>query len=196
MKYPKVDGLYVIDGGKFKILTGSRAQVWHSTAYKTTGGLLKEDLLKNKHGEIVSKKKHDQESKDSNLIKHGYSFKKDGTFGYEKIKGLSGVTARNSSRRSTKATTARKSKAASVEGVSAQQGGGFNVEDNTLPGLAATAAQFGGRRSSRRKFKGGSSTLNPDTLYGGRHKSKRHTRHRAMSSSLAGGYAGTSNLFL
>ena len=194
MKYPKVDGLYVIDGGKFKILTGSRAQVWHSTAYKTTGGLLKEDLLKNKHGEIVSKKKHEQESKDSNLIKHGYSFKKDGTFGYEKIKGLSGVTAR---KRSTKSTTARKSKAASLEGLSDQQGGGFNVEDNTLPGLAATAAQFGGRHSRRRKHKGGgSSTFSPDTLYGGRRRSKTHNRKRAMSSSLAGGYAGTSNLFL
>ena len=193
MKYPKVDGLYVIDGGKFKLLTGSRAQVWHSTAYKTTGGLLKEDLLKNKHGEIVSKKKHEQESKDSNLIKHGYSFKKDGTFGYEKIKGLSGVTAR---KRSTKSTTARKSKAASLEG-SDQQGGGFNVEDNTLPGLAATAAQFGGRHSRRRKHKGGgSSTFSPDTLYGGRRRSKTHNRKRAMSSSLAGGYAGTSNLFL
>ena len=42
---------------KYKVLTGKRAQVWHETAYQTSGGLTKGDLLKNKHGRIVSKKK-------------------------------------------------------------------------------------------------------------------------------------------
>jgi hypothetical protein len=37
---------------------GSRAKVWHGTAHHTSGGLTKKDLMKNKHGEIVSKKKH------------------------------------------------------------------------------------------------------------------------------------------
>ena len=36
---------------------GSRAEVYHGTAKKTTGGLEKDNLLKNKHGYIVSKKK-------------------------------------------------------------------------------------------------------------------------------------------
>ena len=35
---------------------GSRAEVYHGTALKTSGGLLKENLVKNKHGYIVSKK--------------------------------------------------------------------------------------------------------------------------------------------
>ena len=36
---------------------GSRAQVMHGTADKTVGGLRKEDLMYNKAGRIVSKKK-------------------------------------------------------------------------------------------------------------------------------------------
>ena len=36
---------------------GSRAQVMHGTAKKTSGGLLKKDLTYNKSGSIVSKKK-------------------------------------------------------------------------------------------------------------------------------------------
>lgn len=36
---------------------GSRAQVWHGTAEKTSGGLKKKDLTVNKRGAIVSKKK-------------------------------------------------------------------------------------------------------------------------------------------
>ena len=38
--------------------TGSKAQVWHGNADHTTGGLHKGDLMKNKSGRIVSKKKH------------------------------------------------------------------------------------------------------------------------------------------
>ena len=36
---------------------GSRAQVMHGTAEKTTGGLTKNDLEYNKNGRIVSKKR-------------------------------------------------------------------------------------------------------------------------------------------
>jgi hypothetical protein len=36
---------------------GSRAQVFHGTAKKTSGGLTKKDLKKNKYGSIVSAKK-------------------------------------------------------------------------------------------------------------------------------------------
>ena len=51
------DGMYHIKGDKFPVLVGSRAQVMHKTAYKTTGGLTKKDLKKNKHGKIVSRAK-------------------------------------------------------------------------------------------------------------------------------------------
>ena len=38
---------------------GSRAEVWHGNAKKTSGGLTKDDLMKNnKTGRIVSKKMH------------------------------------------------------------------------------------------------------------------------------------------
>lgn len=50
------DGLYHIDGQTYKTLVGSRAAVYHGTAYKTSGGLTKKDLEQNKHGRIVSKK--------------------------------------------------------------------------------------------------------------------------------------------
>ena len=37
---------------------GSKAKVWHGNADHTAGRLKKEDLMKNKSGRIVSKKKH------------------------------------------------------------------------------------------------------------------------------------------
>lgn len=67
----------------YKKTYGSRAEVFHGTALKTTGGLIKKDLMKNKHGEIVSKKKHMTAKKEKRLEKHGY-FAKKGKFGYVK----------------------------------------------------------------------------------------------------------------
>jgi hypothetical protein len=61
--------------------TGTRAEVWHGTAKHTSGGLEKKDLLKNKHGRIVSKRKHNSEKKSKRLIKAGYGTKK-GKFGF------------------------------------------------------------------------------------------------------------------
>ena len=40
-------------------LVGSRAEVFHGSALRTTGRLTKDDLMKNKAGRIVSKKRHD-----------------------------------------------------------------------------------------------------------------------------------------
>ena len=62
---------------------GSRAQVWHGTAKKTSGGLTRKDLLKNKAGRIVSKRKHFTAKKDKRLVKAGYLTKK-GKFGFIK----------------------------------------------------------------------------------------------------------------
>jgi|TARA_Y100000389_G_C17030001_1_gene302986 hypothetical protein len=75
------DGLYHIKGKKYSVLEGSRAQVYHKNAYKTTGGLTKSMLFKNKRGEIVSLKKHKSAKKDKRLEKAGY-FTKKGKFGY------------------------------------------------------------------------------------------------------------------
>ena len=57
---------------------GSRAEVWHENAKMTTGRLSKKDLLKNKQGRIVSKKKirHMKDPKKNPLLKLGYQRKK------------------------------------------------------------------------------------------------------------------------
>ena len=58
-KYNKhKDGCYYIYEIKYEKLTGSRKEVWQNIAYKTTGGLIKDDLLENPNGKIISKNKH------------------------------------------------------------------------------------------------------------------------------------------
>lgn len=47
------------NGTKYNMRVGSRAQVMHRTAYKTSGGLLLVDLKMNKWGRIVSKRKQE-----------------------------------------------------------------------------------------------------------------------------------------
>ena len=75
------DGHYHIHGRKYEELEGSRAKVWHQTAYKTSGGLMKHHLIMNKHGRIVSKKKHGTAKKEKRLEKAGYKTRK-GKFGF------------------------------------------------------------------------------------------------------------------
>jgi len=53
----KTNGKYNIDGKIYDKLSGSRKEVIDGKAYQTTGSLLKDDLLVNKYGTIVSKKK-------------------------------------------------------------------------------------------------------------------------------------------
>jgi phage anti-repressor protein len=58
-KYNKQkDGYYHIHEKKYEKLNGSRNEVWENIAYRTTGGLIKEDLLENQNGKIISKNKH------------------------------------------------------------------------------------------------------------------------------------------
>jgi hypothetical protein len=84
MKRPvrSTDGLYHIKGKSYKMVRGSRAQVWNGTAYKTEGGLLRSALMKS-HGRIVSAKKHKTAKKELRLQKYGY-FAQKGKFGYVK----------------------------------------------------------------------------------------------------------------
>lgn len=56
---------------------GSKAQVWHGTAKHTSGGLTKSHLMRNKHGRIVSRRKHNLGKKSiKHLVKLGYKAKK------------------------------------------------------------------------------------------------------------------------
>ena len=80
---------------------GSRAEVFHGTCKKTSGGLEKKDLIKNKHGEIVSRKKHLSAKKEKRLEKYGF-FTQKGKFGFVKKDGK-----RKSARKSRK-TKSRK----------------------------------------------------------------------------------------
>ena len=62
---------------------GSRAEVMHGTAEKTSygkSGLKKKDLKYNKQGKIVSKKMSARAKKEKRLVKAGYKTKK-GVFG-------------------------------------------------------------------------------------------------------------------
>ena len=91
------DGKYHIKGSKYEILVGSRAQVWHGTAYKTPGGLKKDGLLKNKNDRYVSRKKHTTAKREKRLEKHGF-FAKKGVFGM--VRG----TPKGASRKSRRST--------------------------------------------------------------------------------------------
>ena len=82
----KVDGVYNIKGKKFSKLIGSRAEVYHGTAFKTAGSLEKKDIMMNKNGRIVSVKKHKTAKKEKRLEKYGY-FTKKGKFGFVKKDG-------------------------------------------------------------------------------------------------------------
>ncbi len=49
----------VVSGGSLKQKArGSKLEVWNGTARRTSGGLTKNDLMQNKRGKVVSKKKH------------------------------------------------------------------------------------------------------------------------------------------
>ena len=84
-RYTKsASGQYIIQGKRYEMLFGSRAQVYHGSAYKTSGGLKKNELMQNKNGRMVSKSKHNTAKKERRLIKAGYGTKK-GKFGFVKI---------------------------------------------------------------------------------------------------------------
>jgi len=102
------DGMYHVGGSKYKNLVGSRAMVWNGTAQKTQygrAGLKKGDLVKNKWGRIVSRKKHNSGKKTGlkRLHAKGY-FTRKGKFGVLK-KG-----SKSPKKRSRKRGRKRKSK--------------------------------------------------------------------------------------
>ena len=88
------------------MVVGSRAQVWHGTADKTSGGLTKNDLMM-KDGRIKSKRASRSAKKNKNLVKAGWITKK-GKFGAVRVEDVKkkkgGMTPKKkkSSRRSNK----------------------------------------------------------------------------------------------
>ena len=92
------DGKYHVKGKSYSLLVGSRAQVWHGTAFKTSGGLEKKDLLMNKNGRVVSLSKHKHEKKVDRL----------GELGIKAVKGKFGPTKKAMSKGSKKKRRTRK----------------------------------------------------------------------------------------
>lgn len=89
------DGKYHIKGKVYELLEGSIAQVMHATAYKTPGGLTRDKLKQNKHGDIVSRKVSTRAKREKRLEKAGY-FTKKGKFGF--VKRASSSTKRRKKR--------------------------------------------------------------------------------------------------
>lgn len=142
------NGKYMVQGKSFELLIGSRAQVWHGTAYKTAGGLTKSHLMQNKSGRIVSKAKHNTAKKDNRLVKAGFGTKK-GTFGYVKLNSKKGGTA---SIPSAQVTT------------NMGQIQSPNMNNSTS---GPSSAKSGGRRKKgSRKLRGGSYALSPSPYSG------------------------------
>jgi hypothetical protein len=65
------DGNCNIDGKIYSKLCGTREDVWYGNAYKTSGGLIKNDLIVNSNGKIISKKKSITETLDNKFEKYG-----------------------------------------------------------------------------------------------------------------------------
>ena len=88
-------GGYTIKGKHYDKCVGSRAEVGHGTAYKTSGGLTKSDIKQNKHGRWVSKALSTLATKEKRLKRAGYHTKK-GKFGSYKVNTAKGKKSRRS----------------------------------------------------------------------------------------------------
>jgi hypothetical protein len=120
---------------------GTRAQVWHGTAKKTSGGLTKAALMMNKHGRIVSRKKHNTAKREKRLVKAGFLTKK-GQFGFIK----KGSRGRGRSRK--------------MRGGAEEE---MMMEDDEM--MYDDDDKMGGRRRSR-KMRGGMYALSPSPISG------------------------------
>ena len=134
---------------------GTRAQVWHGTAKKTSGGLTKTQLMMNKHGRIVSRKKHSTAKRENRLVKAGFLTKK-GHFGFikkgsRKMRGGTGMP--------TGTGMPSNPQVAAMNGPNTSN---FAASPATITkGLQpTTATKTGGRRRSRRSIRGGGNGLN------------------------------------
>jgi len=80
------------------MVVGTRAEVWHGTVDKTSGGLTKKDLFKDKNGRIRSKRASKSAKNNNNLVKAGWVTKK-GQFGAVRIDGFKKRSAKKGSKK-------------------------------------------------------------------------------------------------
>jgi len=175
---------------------GTRAEVMHNTAKRTSGGLAKSDLMYNKNGRIVSRAKHNSAKREMRLLKYGYSAKK-GKFGY--VKTTPRVRSSSKSRRSSKRT--RRSRMRGGAGLEpADVNSSFMIKEvRAMPFSPLDRALVGGRRRSRRsrRMRGGNNiynnALSPASLSGSGIDGQGVTDYGASGSNsvqLAAGMAG------
>ena len=192
-RYSKKNGKYNIAGSNYEMLSGTRAQVWHGTAYKTSGGLTKKNLFKNKNGRIVSKAKHSSAKRENRLIKNGYGTKK-GHFGFVKLNGTS-KKGRSKKMRGGQAYGNSFNPASFLgNGIDGQ---GITNYGNSSIDVQLAAGQAGGRRrrGSSRRMRGGDvygNSLNPSLISGSGIDGQGITDygHSSIDVQMAAGQAG------
>lgn len=64
----QTNGKYYIDGIEYPLLNGTRQEVWDGIAYRTSGGLTKNDFTMNRVGKVVSKTKSDDSANNPRSI--------------------------------------------------------------------------------------------------------------------------------
>jgi hypothetical protein len=133
---------------------GTRAQVWHGTAKKTSGGLTKSDLMQNKAGRIVSRAKHNTAKKEMRLVKYGYGTKK-GEFGFVKLG--SHKRGRKSMKRGSRKHGSRKMKGGSGMGnfSPADVNADYMIKDVVPQQFGPLERALVGGKSRRRSQRGG-----------------------------------------
>ena len=180
-RYSKSHGKYHISGSSFSMLSGTRAQVWHGTAYKTSGGLKKHNLMQNKSGRIVSKTKHSSAKKDNRLVKSGYGTKK-GQFGYVKM----GTKSKKRGKRGG-GTYGNSFSPASVS-ASGIDGQGVTNYGQGSNNVQMEAGMAGGRRSRKRRGGKGYGWLSGNGIDGqGVTNFGRGSNSLQMEAGMAGG---------
>lgn len=165
---------------------GTRAQVWHGTAKKTSGGLIKSDLMMNKSGRIVSKAKHFSAKKEQRLLKYGYGTQK-GKFGFVKV-GSRKHRKGHKKMKGGHANIAMPLFAGDVDGQ-----GITNYGASGSDGVQLAAGMAGGRRRHRRSrsMRGGSGMVPLSS-----HGSSNWNGDGIAGAGITVGNAGSANLQL
>lgn len=131
---------------------GTRAQVWHGTCKKTSGGLVKSDLMMNKHGRIVSKAKHATAKKEKRLLKYGFGTQK-GKFGAVKMGSRKNMKRSKKMRGGSDGPiTPANINDSYLLGIDGQGVTNYGNDSNSVQFAAGMA---GGRRRKMRHMKGG-----------------------------------------
>jgi hypothetical protein len=159
------NGSYNVNGHNYEMLTGSRAQVWHGTACKTSGGLKKTDLMQNKAGRIVSRAKHNTAKKDNRLVKAGYGTKK-GKFGFVKLGVTKSASRGKSRRKSQKGGLSALSPAPFADGRDVGTSGADLQLNVTNRGGRRRKGGTSSKRGGKRRMKGGMHALSPSPFNG------------------------------